>query len=101
MFKNLFSSSPASSSVSTSGNPEKDLSSLLETMIASLVDEPKKIELSRVGGSDDLVAFELKVAKADLGKVIGRKGRTASAMRTILSAASRKYNVGSELKIVE
>lgn len=97
MFKNLFSSA----SVSSSENPEKALSGLLETMITSLVDEPTKIELSRVGDGEELVAFELKVAKADLGKVIGRKGRTASAMRTILSAASRKYNIGSELKIVE
>jgi predicted RNA-binding protein YlqC (UPF0109 family) len=100
MFKNLFSSS-SSSATTVSGDAAKDLSSLLETMITSLVDEPTKIELSRVDGADDLVAFELKVAKSDLGKVIGRKGRTASAMRTILSAASRKYNVGSELKIVE
>ncbi len=101
MFKNLFSSSSSSSATAVSGDAAKDLSSLLETMITSLVDEPAKIELNRVDGADDLVAFELKVAKSDLGKVIGRKGRTASAMRTILSAASRKYNVGSELKIVE
>lgn len=98
MFKNLFSSSP---STSAGGNPEKALEGLLESMITSLVDEPSKIQLQRIGEGDDIVAFELKVAKADLGKVIGRKGRTASAMRTILSAASRKYNVGSELKIVE
>ena len=96
MFKNLFSSSS-----STGGSPEKALEGLLESMITSLVDDPSKIQLQRIGQGDDVVAFELKVAKSDLGKVIGRKGRTASAMRTILSAASRKYNVGSELKIVE
>lgn len=97
MFKNLFSSN---SSV-TSGTPAKELESLLEKMIISLVDEPKEIQLQLVDTGDDIVSFELRVAKNDLGKVIGKKGRTASAMRTILSAASRKHRVGSDLRIVE
>ncbi len=95
MFKGLFSSSAATP------NAEKALSTLLESMIASLVDEPSKVELTCVGQDEELISFELRVAKDDLGKVIGRKGRTASAMRTILSAASRKYKVGADLKIVE
>ncbi len=99
MFKSLFSSS-ASSSVS-SGGAVKELEGLLQKMINALVDEPTKVQLQQVGDAGDIVSFELRVAKTDLGKVIGKKGRTASAMRTILSAASRKYKVGSDLKIVE
>lgn len=99
MFKNLFSSS--SSSSASSGNAAKELEGLLSKMINSLVDEPSKVQLQQVSDGDDMVSFELRVAKSDLGKVIGKKGRTASAMRTILSAASRKYKVGSDLKICE
>jgi len=64
------------------------------------VDDPSKIEIDE-GESDDGILFELRVSKSDLGKVIGKKGRTASAMRTILSAASRKHKMGADLKIVE
>jgi predicted RNA-binding protein YlqC (UPF0109 family) len=97
MFKGLFSSGTSAPNATAA----KELESLLEKMITALVDEPKSIELQQVNTSDDLVSFELRVAKSDLGKVIGKKGRTASAMRTILSAASRKHRVGSDLKIVE
>ena len=96
MFKSLFSSA-----TSSAPNGEKALTELLETMIAALVDDPSKVELNRVGDDDGMINYELKVAKDDLGKVIGRKGRTASAMRTILSAAGRKYKVGSDLKILD
>ncbi|MDB5037836.1 MAG: hypothetical protein JWQ35_1364 [Bacteriovoracaceae bacterium] len=98
MFKGLFSSG---SSAPSSGGAAKELESLLEKMIIALVDEPNDIKLEQVGSTDELVSFELRVAKSDLGKVIGKKGRTASAMRTILSAASRKHRVGSDLRIVE
>jgi predicted RNA-binding protein YlqC (UPF0109 family) len=97
MFKSLFSSGSATSS----GTPAKELESLLEKMIVALVDEPKEVQLQQIDSNEDIVSFELRVAKNDLGKVIGKKGRTASAMRTILSAASRKHRIGSDLRIVE
>lgn len=98
MFKGLFSS--GSSGSGTSSDATKQLESVIQSMVKAVVDEPDQISLnSRV--DDDLISFELKVAKADLGKVIGRKGRTASAMRTLLGAASRKYNVGADLKILD
>jgi len=97
MFKALFSSV-------TGGQVSQDtkaLRDLLENMIRALVDNPNDVDLKEREASDDHIAFELRVAKSDLGKVIGRNGRTASAMRTILSAASRKHRVNADLTIVE
>lgn len=95
MFKNLFSSAAAVVS-----NDTKELDHLVEEMVKALVDEPRSIDLKRNDG-DEGVIFELRVSKNDLGKVIGKKGRTASAMRTILSAASRKHKLSADLRIVE
>lgn len=102
MFRGLFSST--SSSSQSSSSPSEGVAALrelLENMIRALVDEPGKIELSEASQDDDAVLFELRVSKSDLGKVIGKKGRTASAMRTILSAASRKYRLSADLKILD
>jgi hypothetical protein len=96
MFKNFFSAA-----TKTAPAQSGDLKSLLENMIYALVDDASAVELTEVSSGGDHVAFELKVGKSDLGKVIGRHGRTASAMRTILSAASRKYKLNADLKIVE
>jgi predicted RNA-binding protein YlqC (UPF0109 family) len=96
MFKNFFSSNAAAV---VSGDT-KDLNELVENMVKALVDEPNSIDLKR-NDSDEVVIFELRVSKNDLGKVIGKKGRTASAMRTILSAASRKHKLSADLRIVE
>lgn len=77
-----------------------NLKELVEFMAKSLVDSPDEVEVSEVDG-DQAVVVELKVAKADLGKVIGKQGRTARSMRTILNAASTKLNKRSVLEIVE
>ena len=66
----------------------------------SLVDYPEQVEVNEVEGSQTSV-LELKVAKEDLGKVIGKQGRTARAIRTILSAASAKIKKRSVLEIIE
>ena len=66
----------------------------------ALVDNPEQVTVNEVEGSQTSV-LELKVAKEDLGKVIGKQGRTARAMRTILSAASAKLNKRTVLEIVE
>ncbi len=62
---------------------------LIKYIAQSLVDNPEQVEVSEVEGNQTSV-LELKVAKEDLGKVIGKQGRTARAMRTILSASSAK-----------
>ncbi len=73
---------------------------LIEYIAKALVDNPDEVEVSEVEGSRTSV-LELKVAKEDLGKVIGKQGRSARAMRTILSAASAKMKKRTVLEIVE
>ena len=73
---------------------------LIEQIARALVDNPDQVEVTEVGGDKTLV-FELHVAQEDLGKVIGREGRTAKAMRTILDAASKKLRKRAVLEIVE
>ncbi len=73
---------------------------LINYIAQALVDKPDEVEVSEVEGNQTSV-LELKVAKEDLGKVIGKQGRTARAMRTILSAASAKVKKRTVLEIVE
>lgn len=73
---------------------------LIEAIAKALVDNPDAVRVIEVEGEQTSV-IELKVAKEDLGKVIGKEGRTARAMRTILSAASTKLRKRSVLEIVE
>ena len=63
-------------------------------------DNPDKVEVSEVQGEQTSV-IELRVSKEDLGKVIGKQGKTAKAMRTILSAASAKVHKRTVLEIIE
>jgi len=73
---------------------------LIKYIAQSLVDDPEKVEVTEVTGEQTSV-IELRVAKEDLGKVIGKQGRTAKAIRTILSAASAKIHKRSVLEIIE
>ena len=73
---------------------------LIGYIAQALVDNPEQVVVSEVEGNQTSV-LELQVAKEDLGKVIGKQGRTARAMRTILSAASAKIKKRSVLEIIE
>jgi uncharacterized protein len=73
---------------------------LVEYIAKALVDNPEEVLVSEVVGNQTSV-IELKVAKDDLGKVIGKQGRSARAMRTILSAASTKLKKRTVLEIIE
>ncbi len=73
---------------------------LVAYVAKALVDKPEEVVVTEIEGEQTSV-LELKVAKEDLGKVIGKQGRTARAMRTILSAASTKINKRSVLEIIE
>jgi len=73
---------------------------LIEYIAKALVDKPEEVVVKEIEGEQTSV-IELKVAKEDLGKVIGKQGRTARAMRTILSAASTKINKRAVLEIIE
>jgi len=76
------------------------MKNLINTIAQALVDQPEKVSVTQVEGNQTSV-LELKVAKEDLGKVIGKQGRTARAMRTILSAASAKIKKRMVLEIIE
>lgn len=76
------------------------MKALVETIAKALVDKPEEVEVTEIEGEQTTV-IELKVAKDDLGKVIGKQGRTARAMRTILGAASTKVRKRSVLEIIE
>ena len=73
---------------------------LIEYIAKALVDNPDQVKVSEIEGEKTSV-IELSVAKDDLGKVIGKQGRTARAMRTILSAASTKVKKRAVLEIIE
>jgi len=76
------------------------LRELIDFMAKALVDHPEQVQVSELEGEQTSV-IELRVAKEDLGKVIGKQGRTARAMRTILSAASTKIRKRAVLEIIE
>jgi uncharacterized protein len=76
------------------------LKELVEFMAKALVDSPEQVKVAEIEGEKTSV-IELSVAKDDLGKVIGKQGRTARAMRTILSAASTKVKKRAVLEIIE
>jgi hypothetical protein len=77
-----------------------EMKELIAYVAKALVDDPEAVEVSEVEGEQTSV-IELKVAKSDLGKVIGKQGRTARAMRTILNAASTKIKKRAVLEIIE
>ncbi|MBU4261913.1 MAG: KH domain-containing protein [Proteobacteria bacterium] len=73
---------------------------LVNFIAASLVDQPQAVEVNETA-QEDAVVIELRVAKDDLGKVIGKQGRTARAIRVLLSAAATRQNKRARLEIVE
>lgn len=77
-----------------------ELKNLIEFVSKTLVDMPEKVVVTEVIGEQTTVV-ELRVDKSDLGKVIGKQGRTARALRTILNAASTKLRKRSVLEIIE
>ncbi len=73
---------------------------LILVMARALVDKPDEVEIKEIEG-DITTILELKVAKEDLGKVIGKQGKTAHAMRSILNATATKLKKRAVLEIVE
>jgi predicted RNA-binding protein YlqC (UPF0109 family) len=73
---------------------------LVESIAKALVDNPEEVQVTVVEGEQTTV-FELRVAKSDMGMVIGKRGRTAGAIRTILGAVGMKYRKRFTLEILE
>ncbi len=97
---NLMSILDKQSEFSASKGDVDILRELVMTMARALVDLPDEVDINEIEG-DKTTVLELKVAKEDLGKVIGKQGRTARAMRTILSAAATKLRKRAVLEILE
>ncbi|RMG99764.1 MAG: KH domain-containing protein [Deltaproteobacteria bacterium] len=79
---------------------DASLKELIEFIAKALVDKPDEVHVEQVAGEQTIV-LELRVAKDDLGKVIGKQGRTVKAMRALLSAASSKLKKRADLEILE
>ena len=73
---------------------------LIQHIVNALVDNPELVKVEEICGRQASV-FELKVSREDLGKVIGKQGRTANAIRTILTAASARVKKRTVLEIIE
>ena len=82
------------------GESSADMRALVELIAKSLVDAPDEVKVEAVE-EDDTTVLELRVAQPDLGKVIGKQGRTASSIRTILGAAGMKLHKRYTLEIIE
>ncbi len=76
------------------------LKELVELVVRRLVDVPDQVEVTEVPG-DERTIVELRVASEDLGKVIGKEGRTARSLRSLVSAAAAKNNMKAILEIIE
>ena len=76
------------------------LKELITTIAQALVDDPDSVEVTEIEGDHNSL-IELKVAKNDIGKVIGKDGRTAQSLRTIVSAASIKIGRRAHLDIID
>jgi predicted RNA-binding protein YlqC (UPF0109 family) len=79
----------------------KEGTELIKSMAKGLVDMNDNIDVQISTGSSHTIVFTLKCAKSDLGKLIGKRGRTATAMRTILGAIASKYGRRAILDIAE
>ena len=73
---------------------------LVELIAKSLVDEPDQVQVTEIEG-EKITVIELRVAPGDLGKVIGKQGRTAQAIRTLLNATATKLRKRAVLEILE
>jgi predicted RNA-binding protein YlqC (UPF0109 family) len=83
--------------MSTQG--EEPLKAFIEYLVQNLVDEPEHVSVTEVSG-DDALTYEVRVAPNDLGKVIGKQGRIANALRTVAKASAMKHKQKVYVEIV-
>lgn len=77
------------------------MKAVLEAIAKSLVDYPEQVSVTEVAGEDaDVITLELRVAESDMGKVIGKQGRIAKAIRTVVKAAASKENKKAVVDII-
>jgi len=94
---------PPGEAVPGEPTPDKSVSEMrdfIEFIAKSLVDYPEEVEVRRIDGEKTMV-FELKVNKSDIGKIIGKNGRTIKAIRTLLTTTAAKHGQRAVLEILE
>ena len=74
--------------------------SLVESIAKSLVSDPEKVEVTETTSEDDKIVVQLKVAQEDMSKIIGRQGRIAKALRTVVKAAAVREGLSVVVEIV-
>jgi len=83
-----------------SASAKVEAKELLELLAKALVDAPDEVEVTEVEESDELV-LELRVAQDDVGKIIGKQGRTVRALRTLIDAAGEKFDRHYAVEVIE
>ena len=78
---------------------DANMQELVEYIARSLVDDPSQVRVTEVEGAS-MIVYELRVAPEDMGRVIGKKGRVANAMRTLLRVVSARQKKAATLEIV-
>ncbi len=73
---------------------------VLEIIAKALVDNPDQVNITEIGNEDSSITLELRVAESDMGKVIGKQGRIAKAVRTVVKAAASRENKKVSVDIV-
>ncbi len=72
---------------------------ILETIIANLVDDKEAVEVNEINGTQSVV-FEVKVAEGDMGKIIGKQGRIAKSIRTVMKAVAAKEHKKATVEFI-
>ena len=73
---------------------------VLEIIAKALVDNPQEVSITEINNEDSSITYELRVAESDMGKVIGKQGRIAKALRTVVKAAASRENKKVSVDIV-
>ncbi len=73
---------------------------VLETIARALVDYPEQVSVTEINNDDETITLELRVAESDMGKVIGKQGRIAKAIRAVVKAAANKENKKVAVEII-
>ncbi len=76
------------------------MNEVLEIIAKALVDDPEQVSVTQIDNEDDTITLELRVAEGDMGKVIGKQGRIAKAIRTVVKAAASKENKKAAVEIL-
>ncbi len=76
------------------------MKNVLEIIAKALVDNPQEVSITEINNEDNSITYELRVAESDMGKVIGKQGRIAKALRTVVKAAASRENKKVSVDIV-